>query len=360
MKSSVKKTDFLVIGGGVAGLRAAIELAGHGSVIVLTKGNPTESSTEYAQGGIAVAMSSDDKVGLHYEDTIKAGDGLCREDAVKRLVEEGPEYIRELISWGAEFDMDGSSLSFTREAAHSRNRVLHSQGDSTGREIERALINKARSLPSITRLDFSFTIDLIIKESQCAGAYVLRNNEIISILAKTVILATGGAGQIYSRTTNPSIATGDGIAIAYRAGALITDMEFIQFHPTTLYSPAAPPFLLSEAMRGEGAVLRNVNGERFMPGYQDMAELAPRDVVTRAIVSEMVKTNSRHVYLDLTSLETEFVKRRFPMIYTTCLQFDIDITDDMIPVSPAAHAAHLGRSQGNYSTATWVAQAIFG
>ena len=337
MKSSVKKTDFLVIGGGVAGLRAAIELAGHGSVIVLTKGNPTESSTEYAQGGIAVAMSSDDKVGLHYEDTIKAGDGLCREDAVKTLVEEGPEYIRELISWGAEFDMDGSSLSFTREAAHSRNRVLHSQGDSTGREIERALINKARSLPSITRLDFSFTIDLIIKESQCAGAYVLRNNEIISILAKTVILATGGAGQIYSRTTNPSIATGDGIAIAYRAGALITDMEFMQFHPTTLYSPAAPPFLLSEAMRGEGAVLRNVNGERFMPEYQDMAELAPRDVVTRAIVSEMVKTNSRHVYLDLTSLDTEFVKRRFPMIYTTCLQFDIDITDDMIPVSPAAH-----------------------
>ena len=337
MESSVKKTDFLVIGGGVAGLRAAIELAGHGSVIVLTKGNPTESSTEYAQGGIAVAMSSNDKVGLHYEDTIKAGDGLCRENAVKTLVEEGPEYIRELISWGAEFDMNGSSLSFTREAAHSRNRVLHSQGDSTGREIERALINKARSLPSITRLDFSFTIDLIIEDSQCAGAYVLRNNEIFSILAKTVILATGGAGQIYSRTTNPSIATGDGIAIAYRAGALITDMEFIQFHPTTLYSPAAPPFLLSEAMRGEGAVLRNVNGERFMPGYQDMAELAPRDVVTRAIVSEMVKTNSRHVYLDLTSLDTDFTKRRFPMIYTTCLQFDIDITDDMIPVSPAAH-----------------------
>lgn len=337
MKSSVKKTDFLVIGGGVAGLRAAIELAPRGNVMVLTKGRPSESSTEHAQGGIAVAMSSDDEVGLHYEDTIKAGDGLCREDAVKTLVEEGPEYIRELISWGAEFDREGSRLSFTREAAHSRNRVLHSQGDSTGREIERVLISKARSLSSITRLDHAFTIDLIIRDDRCIGAYVLRNEEILSIHARAVVLATGGAGQIYSRTTNPSISTGDGIAIAYRAGALITDMEFMQFHPTTLYSPAAPPFLLSEAMRGEGAVLKNVNGERFMPGYHDLAELAPRDVVTRAIVSEMVNTDSRHVYLDLTSLDMEFVKRRFPMIYTTCLQFDVDITDDLIPVSPAAH-----------------------
>ncbi len=337
MKTSVKKTDFLVIGGGVAGLSAAIKLAPGGSVIVLTKGNPKESSTEYAQGGIAVALSEKDQVGIHYEDTIKAGDGLCKKEAVKILVEEGPEYIRELISWGAEFDMEGNSLSFTQEAAHSRKRVLHSQGDSTGKEIERVLINKARSFPTVSRLDFAFTIDLIIRDNQCVGAYVLRNNEIISILAKTVILATGSAGQIYSRTTNPAIATGDGIAIAYRAGALITDMEFMQFHPTTLYSPAAPPFLLSEAMRGEGAVLRNVNGERFMPEYNDMAEMAPRDVVTRAIVSEMVKTNSRRIFLDLTSLNMDFVKRRFPMIYTTCLQFDIDITDDLIPVSPAAH-----------------------
>jgi L-aspartate oxidase len=329
--------DFLVIGGGVAGLRAAVELASAGSVIVLTKGTPTESSTEYAQGGIAVALSDEDRVGIHYADTIKAGDSLCREEAVKILVEEGPEYILELISWGAEFDRKGTRLSFTREAAHSRNRVLHAHGDSTGREIERVLIGKARSFPAISRLDFAFTADLIIRDNRCVGAYVLRGKEIISIYAKAVVLATGGAGMIYSRTTNPSIATGDGIAIAYRAGALITDMEFIQFHPTTLYSPAAPPFLLSEAIRGEGAVLRNSNGERFMPGYHDMMDLAPRDVVTRAIVSEMVKTKTKNVLLDLTSLDRDFVKKRFPMIYSTCLRFDVDITEDLVPVSPAAH-----------------------
>lgn len=321
----------------MAGLRAAIELASVGSVILLTKGNPRESSTEYAQGGVAVALSSDDEVGLHREDTIKAGDGLCREDAVKTLVEEGPAYIHELISWGALFDRDGSEFSFAREGAHSRNRVLHARGDSTGREIERVLVSRARNQSSITRLDFSFTTDLIIEDGRCLGAYVLREDRIIMIRSHAVVLATGGAGQIYARTTNPSIATGDGIAIAYRAGAIITDMEFIQFHPTTLYSPASPPFLLSEAMRGEGAILRNIRGESFMTEYHEMAELAPRDVVARAIVSEMVKTQSRHVYLDLTDLDRDFIKRRFPMIYTTCLQFDIDITDDRIPVSPAAH-----------------------
>jgi L-aspartate oxidase len=337
MKSSGMSADFLVIGGGVAGLRAAIELASAGSVIVLTKDTPTESSTEYAQGGVAVALSDEDRVGIHYADTIKAGDGLCSEEAVKILVEEGPGYILELISWGAEFDRKGSRLSFTREAAHSRDRVLHAHGDSTGREIERVLIGKARSFPSISRLDFAFTVDLIIQDNRCAGAHVLRGKEIISIYAKAVVLATGGAGMIYSRTTNPSIATGDGIAIAYRAGALISDMEFVQFHPTTLYSPAAPPFLLSEAIRGEGAVLRNSNGERFMTEYHDMMELAPRDVVTRAIVSEMVKTNTKNVFLDLTSLDRDYAKKRFPMIYSTCLRFDVDITEDLVPVSPAAH-----------------------
>jgi len=337
MRSDIKTVDFLVIGGGVAGLRAAIELSTRGSVLVLTKDKPTESSTEYAQGGVAVALSDEDEVRIHYEDTIKAGDGLCREHAVKILVEEGPDLILELISWGAEFDKEGTKLSFTMEAAHSRRRVLHSRGDATGKEIERVLIKKARSFSSISRFDFAFTLDLIIYNDRCIGASILRGDTVVNIFAKAVILATGGAGQVFSRTTNPMIATGDGIAIAFRAGALISDMEFIQFHPTTLYSPAAPPFLLSEAMRGEGAVLKNIHRKRFMPAYHEMSELAPRDAVTRAIVSEMVKTNSRHVYLDLTHLDKEFLRKRFPVIYATCLQYNIDITEDMIPVSPAAH-----------------------
>ncbi len=337
MKPSTKNVDFLVIGGGVAGLRAAIELAPKGSVLVLTKDNISESSTGYAQGGIAVALSDEDEVCIHYDDTIKAGDGLCNEDAVRVMVEEGPAYILELISWGAEFDREGSRLSFTREAAHTRRRILHSHGDSTGKEIERALIKKARSYSSISRYDFAFTLDLIIEDNRCIGAAVLRGDSVINIFAKAVILATGGAGQLYSKTTNPMIATGDGIAIAYRAGALIVDMEFIQFHPTTLYSVGAPQFLLSEAMRGEGAVLKNIHGKRFMPEYHEMAELASRDTVTRAIVSEMVKTKSKHVYLDLTHLDKDFVKNRFPQIYSTCLQYDIDITEDMVPVCPAAH-----------------------
>ncbi len=336
-KPSLKTADFLVIGGGVAGLRAAIELASKGSVIVLTKDKLTESSTEYAQGGIAVALSDEDEVSIHYEDTIKAGDGLCRRDAVKVLVEEGPELILELISWGAEFDKVGSKLAFTREAAHSKRRILHAHGDSTGKELDRVLINKARTFPSISRYDFAFTLDLIVDNGRCTGAIVLKDGDIITFYAKAVILATGGAGQLYSRTTNPPIATGDGMAIAYRAGAGLEDMEFIQFHPTSLYSPSAPQFLLSEAMRGEGAILKNIHGKRFMSRYHPLSELAPRDTVTRAIVSEMVKTKAKYVYLDLTHLDRDFVKNRFPRIYLTCLQFDIDITEDLIPVSPAAH-----------------------
>jgi len=337
MSYSTKTVDFLIIGAGVAGLRAAIEVASHGSVLVLTKDKPLESSTGYAQGGIAVALSDEDEVGIHYEDTIKAGDGLCREEAVKVLVEEGPDIILELISWGAQFDKEGSKLAFSREAAHSRRRILHARGDSTGREIERVLLRKVRTFPSVSRYDFAFTVDLIIDDSRCAGALILRGNELIAIYARAVILATGGAGELYSRTTNPPVATGDGMTIAYRAGAELQDMEFVQFHPTTLYSPSAPQFLLSEAMRGEGAILRNIRGEQFMPHYHPMAELAPRDIVTRAIISEMVKTRAKHIYLDLTHLDRDFIKKRFPRIYSTCLRFDIDITDDLIPVSPAAH-----------------------
>ncbi len=337
MKTSIEKVDFLIIGGGVAGLRAAIELAPRGRIIVLTKDKFTESSTGYAQGGIAVALSDEDEVGIHYEDTIKAGDGLCNEEAVRILVEEGPRLIRELISWGAEFDKEGSNLSFTREAAHSKKRILHSHGDSTGKELERVLINKVRSFPSVVRYDFAFTVDLIVVNNRCIGASVVRRNELINIFAKSIILATGGTGQLFSRTTNPPIATGDGMAIAYRAGAVLQDMEFIQFHPTSFYSLSAPQFLLSEALRGEGAVLKNINGEQFVQKYHAMADLAPRDTVARAIVSEMVNTGANHVYLDLSPLDNDFVKKRFPLIYSTCLQFNVDITHDLIPVSPAAH-----------------------
>lgn len=333
----IETTDFLIIGSGVAGLRAAIELAPHGNVLVVTKDMPKESSTEYAQGGIAVALSDEDEVGIHFEDTLKAGDGLCREDAVKILVEEGPRRILELISWGAEFDKNGTRLDFTMEAAHSRKRILHAHGDATGKELERVLLNKARSFPSVKKYPFAFTVDLIVKDGECYGAYVLKDRQINAILAKATILCTGGAGQIFLRTTNPLVATGDGLAIAFRAGAVLEDMEFVQFHPTSLYSPYAPHFLLSEAMRGEGAVLRNIAKETFMKNYHQNAELAPRDVVSRAIISEMVRANSNHVYLDMTHLEKGFVRKRFPRIYSTCLQYNLDITKDLIPVSPAAH-----------------------
>ncbi|KAF0184126.1 MAG: L-aspartate oxidase [Nitrospirae bacterium] len=329
--------DFLVIGSGVAGLRAAVELSRHGKVIVATKDIPTESNTEYAQGGVAVALSDEDMVGIHLEDTLNAGAGLCREDAVRVLVQEGPDRIRELIDWGAAFDKEGAKLVFSMEGAHSRKRILHAHGDSTGKELIRVLISKAMSLPNIERFPFSMALDLIVEDGFCRGAYVLQEGNVYAIYAKAVVLATGGAGQVFSRTTNPAVATGDGLAIAFRAGAVLEDMEFVQFHPTALFASAAPQFLLSEAMRGEGAILRDVRKEPFMKEYHPMAELAPRDIVSRAIMARMVQTQSSYVYLDLTHLDGDFVKRRFPRIYTTCLQYDIDITKYPIPVSPAAH-----------------------
>jgi L-aspartate oxidase len=347
--------DFLIIGSGVAGLRAAIELAEHGNILVVTKDRPAESSTEYAQGGIAVALSDEDEVGIHFEDTLKAGDGLCRENAVKILVEEGPERILELISWGAEFDKEGTKLDFTIEAAHSRKRILHAHGDATGKELERVLLHKVRTFPSIRKYPFAFTKNLIIREGECFGAYILRGNEMVALFAKATILATGGAGQVFSRTTNPAVATGDGMAIAFRAGAILEDMEFIQFHPTVLFAPSAPQFLLSEAMRGEGAILRNIDKEQFMKEYHPDAELAPRDVVSRAIISQMVRTESNHVYLDLTHLDSNFIKKRFPRIYATCLQYDVDITEELIPVCPAAHY-----SMGGVKTNTEGATSIKG
>ncbi|MHB8845159.1 MAG: L-aspartate oxidase [Nitrospirota bacterium] len=332
-------TDFLIIGGGVAGLRAAIELARNGDVLVATKDAPSESSTEYAQGGVAVVLSDEDEISIHFDDTLRAGDGLCIRKSVGTLVEEGPMRIRELIAWGAEFDQEGSRLAFTQEAAHSKRRILHAQGDSTGHEILRVLIDKVRSAGRATKIDFAFTRDLIIENGRCTGAIIIRQKERkeLVIRAKAVLLATGGAGRLYERTTNPPVATGDGMAMAWRSGAELVDLEFVQFHPTALYRPGAPQFLLSEAMRGEGGMLRNIHGLRFMDDYHPARELAPRDVVTRAIHAELLATGADHVYLDMTHLSADYLRSRFPRIYTTCRSFGIDITTAPIPVSPAAH-----------------------
>ena len=333
------QTDFLIIGGGVAGLRAAVELARNGDVLVVTKDAPSESSSEYAQGGVAVVLSDEDEISIHFEDTLRAGDGLCLRKAVGTLVEEGPTRIRELILWGAEFDKEGAKLAFTQEAAHSKRRILHAQGDSTGHEIMRTLVDKVRSAGTVSKIDFAFTRDLIVRDGQCVGAVVCQQalKKVLIISARAVLLATGGAGRLYERTTNPAVATGDGMAMAFRAGAELIDMEFVQFHPTALFRKGAPQFLLSEAMRGEGGMLRNFHGLRFMDRYSPARELAPRDVVTRAIRSEMEATAASHVFLDMTHLNAGYVTRRFPRIYRTCKDLGIDITAQPIPVSPAAH-----------------------
>ncbi len=334
--------DFLVVGAGVAGLRAAIELSSSGTVLVVAKDTLRESSSEYAQGGIAVALNDDDEVGLHEQDTLYAGDGLCNRAAVHTLVEEGPSAIVELIDWGAQFDRHGEQLAFTREAAHSRNRILHSHGDSTGREIARTLYRKAASIPNIRFQSYAATTDLLLSnQGEVLGAEVYdeARRAYTEIYARAVLLATGGLGRVYTDTTNPDVATGDGVAMAYRAGARISNIEFVQFHPTALYVEGAPRFLLSEALRGEGAVLVNILGERFMPRYHPLADLAPRDVVSRAVTAEMRRTDSTHVFLDLTSRDPAFIRERFPRIYQTCLTYGIDIATQPAPVRPAAHYA---------------------
>src|SRR5882724_10153056 len=318
--------DFLVIGAGVAGLRAAIELAEAGTVLVVAKDSLRESSSEYAQGGIAVALSDDDEVLLHEQDTLNAGDGLCDRAAVHTLVEEGPAAIQELIEWGAAFDRDGEELAFTREGAHSRNRILHAHGDSTGREIARTLYQKAKSLPNVAFRSFSATTDLLIDDGACgAMMWDAKTDVPFPIVARAVLLATGGLGRVFLNTTNPDVATGDGVAMAYRVGAEISDIEFVQFHPTALHVEGAPRFLLSEALRGEGAYLRNQAGERFMERYHPLKELAPRDVVARAIVAEMKRTAALDVSLDLTHREAGFARGRFPRIFETCLRYGIDL-----------------------------------
>ncbi len=340
LESQITMTpDFLVVGAGVAGLRAAIELAQAGDVLVVAKDSLRESSSEYAQGGVAVALSDDDEVELHEQDTLAAGDGLCDRNAVHTLVEEGPPAIQQLIEWGAEFDKEGSKLAFGREGAHSRNRIVHAQGDSTGHEIARTLHRKASSLKNVQFRSFTSVTDLLLNGGEAAGVMACDSysRRLVPLSARAVLLATGGLGRLYLETTNPDVATGDGVAAAYRAGAEISDIEFVQFHPTALHVEGAQRFLLSEALRGEGGYLRNQRGELFMERYHPLKDLAPRDVVTRAMVTEMQRTGSPHVYLDLTHLPPEFVKSRFPRVYQTCLKYGVDITSAAAPVHPAAH-----------------------
>jgi len=325
------------VGGGIAGLRAAIALAPSGRVLILTKAAAAEGNTGYAQGGIAAAVGPDDSPALHAADTIRAGDGLCDEGAVRVLVEEGPRYVYELVDWGARFERaaDGS-LALGLEAAHSRRRVLH-VGDATGREIARALWQHVVRLPSVQTIAHSLVTELVTEGARVTGVRFFDDEGIRrTVRASATLLATGGAGQVFRETTNPAVATGDGIALAYRAGARVADLEFVQFHPTALSKAGAPRFLISEALRGEGARLVNAAGEAFMVRYHADGDLAPRDVVARSIVRETDETGGQ-VFLTLAHLDAAHVRRRFPTIAAMCAQVGIDIATDPIPVGPAAH-----------------------
>ena len=342
--------DFIIIGSGIAGLSFALKAAEHGSVAIVTKRARAESSTAWAQGGIASVTSTEDSFELHVADTLDAGAGLCDEAVVRRIVTDGPARIRELIDFGVAFDErelpDGShELDLAREGGHSKRRILHAR-DLTGREIERALLAAIERAPSVTVFENHIAVDLITlgklghaSDDRCLGAYVLNeaSGEVATLRSDRVILATGGCGKVYLYTTNPSIATGDGVAMAWRVGAKIANMEFIQFHPTCLFHPEARSFLISEAVRGEGARLIDAKGREFMAKYDARKELAPRDIVARAIDAEMKRTGARCVYLDITHQPADFVRDRFPNIYETCLGLGIDITTQPIPVVPAAH-----------------------
>ncbi|MGH8023995.1 MAG: L-aspartate oxidase [Limisphaerales bacterium] len=349
----MKQFDFLVLGSGIAGLSFALKVAPRGRVAIVTKKDRAESNTNYAQGGIAAVTGSDDSFELHVRDTLEAGAGLCKEDVVRTIVEEGPARIQELIEFGMKFSEseirahDGSrELDLGREGGHSRRRILHAR-DMTGHEIESALLNAVSKLPNISIFENHLAVDLVPSRkfgahdggNRCLGAYVFDkiNNKVDTFSAPVTLLATGGCGKVYLYTTNPDIATGDGVAMAYRAGASIANMEFVQFHPTCLYHPRAKSFLISEAVRGEGGILKNIEGVEFMDRAHPMKSLAPRDIVARAIDSEMKRTGADHVLLDVTHKPANFIIGRFPNIYRTCLGYGLDITKEPIPVVPAAH-----------------------
>jgi L-aspartate oxidase len=348
----MKQYDFIVLGSGIAGLTFALKVAPRGRVAIITKKNRAESNTNYAQGGIAAVTSKEDSVEMHVRDTLEAGAGLCKEGVVREIVREGPERIAELIRLGMEFSEREvpsapgvRELDLGREGGHSKRRILHAK-DVTGRQIERALLSAIAGQPRIEMFENHFAIDLITSQklgrpgpNRCVGVHVLdkKTGAVETFSAPTVLLATGGCGKVYLYTTNPDIATGDGVAMAYRAGAPVANMEFIQFHPTCLYHPRAKSFLISEAVRGEGGVLKSVGGVEFMDAYHPLKSLAPRDIVARAIDGEMKRSGEDHVLLDITHKPAAFVKERFPNIYETCLGYGIDITQEAIPVVPAAH-----------------------
>ena len=335
-----REAEFVVIGSGVAGLRAAIGLAeAWRDVLLLTKDTPSDSNTDRAQGGVAVVLSEEDEIRLHYEDTLRAGAGLSEEAAARTLVEEGPGTIVELMEWGAQFDRQGIGLAFGREAAHSARRVLHAGGDATGREFVRALLAKASTFPNLRMAPGCIAQDLRVGQGACRGVHYLdeTRGETLAVDAEGVLLATGGAARVYRENTNPPQATGDGIAMAWLAGAQLMDMEFVQFHPTALAVPGEPRWLLTEALRGEGGILRTAAGRRFMPERHPDAELAPRDVVSRSIAQEMASSGDDHVLLDLAGLDAAFLRLRFPGIDALCSRYGLDFTREPLPVVPAAH-----------------------
>lgn len=330
--------DILVIGAGLAGLRSALAVRRDLSVLVVTKDGLTLSNSAQAQGGIAGVLSPDDRFEDHVADTLTAGGSLCDRQVVEQVIRESAERVGELISWGTNFDRDGVRLALTREGGHGRSRIAHARGDATGKEIMRAVANRVLQTPNVETWEDTFTLDLLHHEGACRGALVWnpRHGKTL-VWAKQTILSTGGAGQIYRETTNPEIATGDGLALAYRAGAELRDLEFMQFHPTMLYIAGSARHLITEAIRGEGAHLVDRHGHRFMPDYDPRAELAPRDVVSRAIVDQMEKTKHPNVYLDLSHLDAARIRERFPAIVALCRDFDLDVTRDRIPVRPGAH-----------------------